>query len=162
MHRALHHTTSTLFHIVAQHLYHCFFAQQRLRFTHESHLALPALRSSAQKAYVFPNLRSGNLLSVSHRCDNNYMVIFDKTHVQVLDKNNIVLKGKCSNMNSLYNLPLQNDHTRTPYPLPVHTANNINAHNQHKPIHFLHAACFSPVKSTWLKAISAGFFSTWP
>jgi hypothetical protein len=27
---------------------------------------------------------------------------------------------------------------------------------------FLHAAAFSPVKSTWLKAIKMGFFNTWP
>ena len=26
---------------------------------------------------------------------------------------------------------------------------------------FLHAAAFSPVKSTWLKAIKIGFFNTW-
>jgi hypothetical protein len=26
----------------------------------------------------------------------------------------------------------------------------------------LHAACFSPVKSAWIKAIKNGFFSSWP
>ena len=29
-------------------------------------------------------------------------------------------------------------------------------------IQFLHAACFSPVPSTWKKAIKAGYFNTWP
>jgi hypothetical protein len=29
-------------------------------------------------------------------------------------------------------------------------------------INYLHAACFSPVKSTWIKAIKNGFFSSWP
>jgi hypothetical protein len=27
---------------------------------------------------------------------------------------------------------------------------------------YLHQACGSPVNSTWLKAIAAGFFTTWP
>jgi hypothetical protein len=29
-------------------------------------------------------------------------------------------------------------------------------------IAYLHAACFSPVKDTWIKAIAAGNFSSWP
>jgi hypothetical protein len=29
-------------------------------------------------------------------------------------------------------------------------------------INYLHAACFSPVKSTWIKAIKNGNFSSWP
>jgi hypothetical protein len=29
-------------------------------------------------------------------------------------------------------------------------------------VDYLHRACFSSIKSTWLKAISAGYFSTWP
>eukprot|EP00957_Ditylum_brightwellii_P177629 13530058-Ditylum_brightwellii.AAC.1 len=29
-------------------------------------------------------------------------------------------------------------------------------------IEFYHAACFSPIKSTWKKAVQAGFFATWP
>jgi hypothetical protein len=34
--------------------------------------------------------------------------------------------------------------------------------NQKDLINYLHAACFSPVKSTWIKAIKNGFFSSWP
>jgi hypothetical protein len=29
-------------------------------------------------------------------------------------------------------------------------------------IFMLHASCFSPVRSTWIKAIKNGFFSSWP
>jgi hypothetical protein len=29
-------------------------------------------------------------------------------------------------------------------------------------INYLHAAAFSPVKSTWIKAIKNGIFSSWP
>jgi hypothetical protein len=34
--------------------------------------------------------------------------------------------------------------------------------NQKDLINYLHAACLSPVKSTWIKAIKYGFFSSWP
>jgi hypothetical protein len=34
--------------------------------------------------------------------------------------------------------------------------------NQKALINYLHAACFSPVKSTWIKAIKNGNFSSWP
>jgi hypothetical protein len=34
--------------------------------------------------------------------------------------------------------------------------------NQKDLIKYLHAACFSPVKSPWIKAIKNGIFSSWP
>jgi hypothetical protein len=34
--------------------------------------------------------------------------------------------------------------------------------NQKDLINYLHAACFSPVKSTWIIAIKNGNFSSWP
>jgi hypothetical protein len=34
--------------------------------------------------------------------------------------------------------------------------------NQKELINYLHAACFSPVKSTWITAIKNGNFSSWP
>jgi hypothetical protein len=34
--------------------------------------------------------------------------------------------------------------------------------NQKELINYLHAACFSPVKSTWIKAIKNGHFTSWP
>jgi hypothetical protein len=40
-----------------------------------------------------------------------------------------------------------------------------NAHdnnNQKYLINYLHAACINPVKSTWIKAIKNGNFSSWP
>jgi hypothetical protein len=34
--------------------------------------------------------------------------------------------------------------------------------NQKDLINYLHAACFSPVKSTWITAIKNGHFTSWP
>jgi hypothetical protein len=42
-------------------------------------------------------------------------------------------------------------------------ANNVHEmRNQSDLVAYLHRACFSPVRSTWLKAINAGYFATWP
>jgi hypothetical protein len=40
-----------------------------------------------------------------------------------------------------------------------HAHDNIN---QKDLINYLHAACFSPVKSTWITAIKNGHFTSWP
>jgi hypothetical protein len=41
--------------------------------------------------------------------------------------------------------------------------NHAHDNNNKKDLmNYLHAACFSPVKSTWIKAIKNGFFSSWP
>jgi hypothetical protein len=47
----------------------------------------------------------------------------------------------------------------------VHKSECNHAHetsNQKKIINCLHAACFSPVKSTWITAINNGNFTSWP
>lgn len=43
------------------------------------------------------------------------------------------------------------------------TANNIyELQTKHDIVTYLHQACCSPITSTWLKAIEAGHFTTWP
>jgi hypothetical protein len=34
--------------------------------------------------------------------------------------------------------------------------------NQKDLVNYLHAACFSPIKSTWITAIKNGHFTSWP
>jgi hypothetical protein len=42
-------------------------------------------------------------------------------------------------------------------------ANNVHEmHTQSDLVAYLHWACFSPIKATWLKAINASYFATWP
>ena len=42
-------------------------------------------------------------------------------------------------------------------------ANNVYEYNKKKGIiTYIHKAAFSPVKSTWIQAINAGFYSSWP
>ena len=53
--------------------------------------------------------------------------------------------------------------TNKPEHPPIAHINNVLA-DATKPelAKYYHAACFSPVKSTWLKAIKQGFFKSWP
>ena len=42
-------------------------------------------------------------------------------------------------------------------------ANNVYEHKKKKDtVSYLHKAAFSPVKSTWIQVIQAGFYTTWP
>ena len=51
----------------------------------------------------------------------------------------------------------------TPTPLPTLTANNAyNMPSEKELVRFLHAAAGFPVKSTWLAAIRAYNYATWP
>jgi hypothetical protein len=46
---------------------------------------------------------------------------------------------------------------------PISQRKNAHDNNNQKDlINYLHAACFSPVKSTWIKAIKNGNSSSWP
>jgi hypothetical protein len=44
----------------------------------------------------------------------------------------------------------------------VHSNHAHDNSNQKDLINYLHAACFSPVKSTWITAIKNGNFTSWP
>jgi hypothetical protein len=49
------------------------------------------------------------------------------------------------------------------FELEIVQCNHAHDNNNQKDlINYLNAACFSPVKSTWITAIKNGFFSSWP
>ncbi len=125
--------------------------------THLTQLPLPTLQrlpTTATQAHVFPTLQN-NLLSIGKLCDHGCIATFDKKQAIIKYDNHTVLTG-----------------TRTPNglwtcaPAFKHrpAANSIQpvAHKIKDHIKFLHAACFSPVPSTWLHAISKNHFTTWP
>jgi hypothetical protein len=68
----------------------------------------------------------------------------------------------------LWYLPLKQDvitqaQPRTQPQQIKHTCNNVyDLHVKQELIEYLHACCFSPVPSTWKKAIRRGYFTTWP
>ena len=125
--------------------------------TTTTHLNIPNSTSKGNTAHVFPNLTTGNLLSVGQLCDDDYTAIFDKDKVVFLKDNNIQFTGNRNSLNGMW---------YTKIPRTNAQSQQANFVLSFKPveeaIRFLHAACFSPCISTWCKAIDSGFFHTWP
>jgi hypothetical protein len=72
------------------------------------------------------------------------------------------LKDFCT---GLWRFPLSNNNTTTNtiQPSPNHQTNSAHQTTTISTlIEFLRATAFSPVKSTWIKAIKRGFFQSWP
>jgi hypothetical protein len=147
----------------------------RIQATHTALLPLPQLPLAARHAHIFPALRNRALLSIGQFCDSGFEAIFTANHV-TLRRNGIdELLGTRDHRNGLWNIrlstpPLPTTHSRDlPAPAPPRSmlscehANNVHEmRNQRDLVAYLHRACFSPAKSTWLKAIKAGYFATWP
>ena len=76
-------------------------------------------------------------------------------------KNKTLLTGTCNLHTRLWNLPLTRQ--LVPKQGPSATANTVvQASDISDLIQCLHAACFSPSPSTWIKAVNNNFFTTWP
>ena len=123
----------------------------------QTSLEHPQLSPSANKAYIFPALKSANLLSVGQLCDDDCYVIFDKQQVLVFKHNQIILQGHRNHHNGMWQVPL-------PLTQQQHFAHGIikKETSVNDLINFLHAAAFSPSKSTWIEAVRRNYFVTWP
>ena len=91
-------------------------------------------------------------------CDDDCVVILCKQSIDVLKNNKSILRGTRNLKDGLWDISIPNknkeQHLRANVILP-HQSNSVL-------IHFYHGCCFSPVKSTWLRAIKNGNFVTWP
>jgi hypothetical protein len=80
----------------------------------------------------------------------------------------VILQGSCNASTGLWQLCLQPSTLLQTRPFVQQLDNPPSANNIHKLtvkqdiMTYLHCACFSPVPSTWLNAINAGHFTTWP
>ena len=132
-------------------------------------LNLKALPDGARDCHKFEDITLP-LVSVPKLCDNNMKVVFTKTTVTVTNANgDIVLEGHRDPSNNLYmaaleDTPRQNRTKSKTIDDPiVHTAANVyEIKTVPALIAYLHAAAGFPAKETWLRAIEANFYSTWP
>jgi len=107
-----------------------------------------------------------NLLGIGKICDSDCRVVFDKTSVTILAPDGTtLLQGWREQAGAkLWCFSLIPSHYISPTPPPL-PPTAINAHDLPSVsalIHYLHAAAGFPVKSTWLAAIKAGNFASWP
>jgi hypothetical protein len=140
-----------------------------IQSTHTCDLLLPQLPLAASKAHIIPGLSTSSLLSVGQLFDANCLVKFDRTSVEVLHNHKRILEGVRNERNGLWTVDLQDNNSHSDKDRTA--TNNLKSKQAHSVdectnkrdlVRFLHAAAFSPVQYTWLKAIRAGHFATWP
>ena len=139
---------------------------------HSSHTATlqlhPSLPPAACESHIFPDFAHSSLLSIGQLCDNGCIATFDATTVSIAYQGTTIITGTRCPTTRLWNVDLQalqSHFVADPVdrPLPFHSCNAVNPHTTIADrIAFYHACCFSPVLSTWCKAIDEGRFTTWP
>jgi hypothetical protein len=95
---------------------------------------------------------------VGQLCDNGYSVTFTQEQVTVSKNGKYVMYGSRDLRSRLWRVDLK--HRFETNQVQFNHAHDNS--NQKDLINYLHAACFSPVKSTWITAIKNGNFSSWP
>jgi hypothetical protein len=129
-----------------------------IQSSHTCDLLLTDLPHQARQAHILPGPVHNSLISVGQLCDNECSVTFTQEQVTVSRKGRDVMYGSRDPKSRLWRVDLkQKMNTKITQCNHAHDNNN-----QKDLINYLHAACFSPVKSTWIKAIKNGFFSSWP
>jgi hypothetical protein len=126
-----------------------------IQSSHTCNLLLTHLPPQARQAHILPGLVHNSLMSVGQLCDNGCIVTFTHDQVTVTKNKKCVMHGSKS---LLWRVNLKQKSE-------IHEILCNHAHdnnNQKYLINYLHAECFSPVKSTWITAIKNGNFLSWP
>ena len=134
--------------------------------THIALLPQQNLPLPARKAHIFPKLTKP-LISIGILCDNGCIAVFDADQVTIYNKTTKlpVMMGKRDPVTTLYMVNM----TATPsvssppsFPTNLYANHVYETQSKQDLILFYHAACFSPSKSTFIKAIKNKAFTTWP
>ena len=131
------------------------------------------LSERARTGHVFPDLQSGPLLSLGVMCDDGCTVILHADILYITKDGETLLTGLKNRSNGMWEIDLADQAPPAPAPPLTPVTNSLSVNNAiannvlaeaTKPdlCRYYHAACFSPVKSTWLAAIKNGHFASWP
>jgi hypothetical protein len=138
--------------------------KKKIQATHTCQLNIPGLPATATQAHIFPQLAHA-LLSIGLLCDHGCTAIFDQQTVKIHHADQIITTGYRDTRTNLWVIPMSNQ-TLTNQLRPTNNEHRANSayHISTLPelVQFLHAACGSPVPSTWIRAIEQGHFATWP
>jgi hypothetical protein len=129
-----------------------------IQLSHTCDLLLAVLPPQARKVHIIPGPLHNLLISVGQLCDNGCNTTFTQEQVTVSRDGKCVIYGSRDPRSSLWRVDLKQKF-KTKHVHCNHTHDNSN---QKDLIYYLHAACFSPVKSTWITAIKNGHFISWP
>jgi hypothetical protein len=130
----------------------------------------PALSNHAQVGHIFDHLSSGSLISIGQLCDDDYIALFTKYDVKIVKNGHVIIVGPRSAANGLWTIPLST-HGHSPKPQPPLSEPSLHpsaysairsTRTKHDLAVFLHASAFSPLPSTFLRAIQRGNYTSWP
>jgi hypothetical protein len=129
-----------------------------IQSSYTCHLLLTDLPPQARQAHIPPGLVHNSLISVGQLCDNECSVTSTQDQATVSKNGKDVMYGSRDPKSRLWRVNLKQK-----IESEIVQCNHAHDNNNKKYlINYLHAACFSPVKSTWIKAIKNGNFSSWP
>jgi hypothetical protein len=120
-----------------------------IQSSHTCNLLLTDLPPQARQAHILPGLVHNSLILVGQLCDNGCSVTFTQDQVTVSKNEKCVMYGSQDLRSRLWGVYLKK-RFETNQVQCNHAHDNSN---QKDSINYLHAACFSPVKSTWITAI---------
>jgi hypothetical protein len=137
--------------------------------THTCQLIMPGVPPGTRQGHILPELVH-SLVSIGKFCDDDCTAVFSRDHCKIYRKNECILTGPRDPTSRLWLLPLAaTNHTAatacgptTVLPAKAYSMNAYTTSNSTELMQFLHAAAFSPVTSTFLTAISAQHFHSWP
>jgi hypothetical protein len=129
-----------------------------IQSSHTCNLLLTDLPPQSRQDHILPELVHNSLILVGQLCDNEFSVTFTQDQVTVSKNGKNVMYGTRDPKSRLWRVNLKQKFETENVQCNHAHGNN----NQKHLINYLHAACFSPVKSTWITAIKNGNFSSWP
>ena len=137
-----------------------------LQSTHTGNLPLKHLSTAATKAHILPGLHNNSLLSLGQLADDGCMILLSKIYMHVFKNFELILKGFRNNIDGLWDVPLQLHPNGKPnycptMPNKLSVITPVKQHTQTL-IQYLHAALFSPAKSTIIKTLQNNHFTGWP
>jgi hypothetical protein len=128
-----------------------------IQSSHTCNLLLTDLPHQARQAHILPGLVHNSLISVGQLCDNECSVTFAQDHVTVARNGKNAMYGSRDPKSRPWRVDLKQKMTPK-----ISQCNHAHDNNSQKDLFkYLHAACFSPVKSTWINAMKNGDFSSW-
>jgi hypothetical protein len=130
----------------------------KIQSSHTCSLLLTDLPPQARQAYILPGLVHNSLILVVQLCDNRCSVTFTQDQVTVSKNEKCVMYRSRDPKSRLWRVDLKKIFET----IQVQCNHAHDNNNQKDLNNYLHAACFSPVKSTWITAIKNGNFSSWP
>ena len=136
-----------------------------MQATHEATIPLStSLSTDAQTGHILDNLKTGSLISIGQLCDDDCIALFGKYNLKIFKDGQIIVRGTRNPSNGLWNIPLHSLPPTKPTQLDTHLACSAirNEATQQDLAGFYHGTAFSPIPSTFLRAIKKGHFATWP